>query len=853
MAAPSSPGTDCEKMNEPLTPMMRQYRQIRDRLPADAILFFRMGDFYEMFFDDAVEAAGILEITLTRRQNVPMCGVPYHAADGYLARLIGAGKKVAVCDQVEDPSTARGLVKRDVTRIVTPGTVLEDGSLESSRHNYLAGLVRSGRRYGLALLDISTGDFSLREYDDPRGVSEELDRSTPGECVVPGGQRADDELVRLLGDSGVGCVSSADDWTFEAETAHETLIKHFGVNSLEGFGCADYPLAVRAAGGSLRYVRDDLQRRVDHIRRIQAVRDQGIMALDTTTCRNLDLIPSGSAAGSVSGGTPPSLLGILDTTRTAMGARLLREWLLRPLTDLDGIAQRHDAVEALTADRTLLAELRELLSGIRDVERLLARLHAGSGNARDVRALGGSLHIFPAFRDLGAVCTQTTLKTLCATVSDLDWLAQRIDAWLVDTPPLSIRDGGLIRAGISAELDELRDATAGGRDWLARYQTEERERTGIKTLKVRFNKVFGFFIEISQGQAANAPVEYVRKQTLTNAERFITPELKRHENLILGAQERATAMEAELFQALCAEVLQETTAIQQSAGAIARLDVMATFAERAVALHYCRPEVTADTRIRIRNGRHPIVEQALPAGERFVPNDTLMDCSHDQLLLITGPNMAGKSTYIRQVALLTIMAQIGCFVPADEAVIGWVDRVFTRVGAGDDLARGRSTFMVEMEETANILNNATARSLIILDEIGRGTSTFDGISIAWSVAEHLARTPHVKARTLFATHYHELTDLAVTVDGVRNYSVQVHEQGDRIVFMRKIGPGAADKSYGIQVARLAGLPDTVIERANEILANLEDGEFGDRGQPRLARHRPRRRNTPTVDQLSLFG
>lgn len=832
--------------------MMRQYRRIRDRLPADTILFFRMGDFYEMFFADATEASGILEITLTQRQGIPMCGVPYHAANGYIARLIDAGRKVALCDQVEDPATARGLVQREVTRIVTPGTVIEEQSLRSGCHNYLAGIVRDGNHFGLALLDVSTGDFSLREYGDVKSLSDELARSAPGECILPEALKHDQDLSKMLQAGGIRCISAAEDWTFDPETARETLTTHFRVNSLASFGCEAYPRAVCAAGGTLRYVRDDLQRRVDHVRRLQSVRESGAMVLDATTCRNLDLMPATGSRAPGSDG-PPSLLGILDVTRTAMGARLLREWLWRPLTDPKRIERRLDAVACLTADRTLLAEYRELLSGIRDVERLLARLHAGSGNARDVRSLAGSLRIFPALRELGRASRQPTLAQLCERIAVLDTLAQTIEDQLVESPPLSIRDGGLIRKGVSSELDELRDAAAGGRNWMAAYQTQERERTGIKTLKVRYNKVFGFFIEISQGQAANAPAEYVRKQTLTNAERFITPELKRHENLILGAQERATAMETELFHALCAKILHETVAIQQSAVAIARLDVLTTFAERAVALHYCRPRVVAEPRIRIHNGRHPIVEQALPAGERFVPNDTRMDCAKHQVLLITGPNMAGKSTFIRQVALLTIMAQIGSFVPADEALIGWVDRVFTRVGAGDDLAQGRSTFMVEMEETANILNNATPRSLIVLDEIGRGTSTFDGISIAWSVAEHLARTPRVKARTLFATHYHELTDLAMTVEGVKNYSVQVHEHGDQIVFLRKITPGPADKSYGIQVAQLAGLPDEVIQRSREILANLEEGEFIERGQPRLARKRPPRRSASASTQLTLFA
>ncbi len=840
-------------MTDPtLTPMMRQYRRIRDRLPPDTILFFRMGDFYEMFFEDAAAASGILEIALTRRQGVPMCGVPFHAANGYLARLIGAGKKVAVCDQVEDPATAHGLVQRELTRIVTPGTVIEDANLESARHNYLAGIVRSGRCFGLALLDVSTGDFQVREVDDQRSLSEELTRSAPGECVLPAALRDDAAIPALLLAAGVGCVSAADDWTFDQETATETLTKHFRVHGLEGFGCSALPLAIRAAGGTLRYVRDDLQRRVEHIRRLRTTSDTGIMNLDATTCRNLDLMPASGMPRSPVGAPPTTLLGVLDTTRTAMGARLLREWLPRPLTDTVQVERRLDAVGTLTADRQLLSELRELLSGIRDIERLLARLHAGGGNARDLQVLSASLRIFPGLRELGGIADQEYLTALCNGIAVLDTLAQRIEDELVDAPPLSIREGGLIRSGISQELDEVRDAAAGGHAWMARYQAEERERTGIKTLKVRFNRVFGFFIEISQGQAAQAPPEYVRKQTLANAERFITPELKRQENLILGAQERANAMEMERFMALREAALAETAAIQTSAAAIARLDVFGAFAERAVALRYNRPRITTATRIRILNGRHPIVEQNLPPTERFVPNDTLLDGTQDQLLLITGPNMAGKSTYIRQVALTVIMAQIGSFVPAEDAEIGWVDRVFTRVGAGDDLARGRSTFMVEMEETANILNHATARSLIVLDEIGRGTSTFDGISIAWSVAEYLARTPRVKARTLFATHYHELTDLALTISGVKNYSVRVHEQNDRIVFLRKIVPGPADKSYGIQVARLAGLPTEVIERAGEILANLEEGEFGERGQPNLARKRPRRRTT-VADQLILFG
>jgi len=831
-------------MSETSTPMMQQYRRIRNELPPETLLFFRMGDFYEMFFDDAKIASAILDISLTKRQGIPMCGVPYHASDNYLSRLIRAGKKVAICEQMEDPALAKGIVRREVTRVVTPGTVLEDQVLDSRRNNYLAGLFGSPRGYGIALIDLSTGMFWLEEAASSATISENIARYQPSECIVPSDKRDDAALVEILNAVPGATVTPYEDWTFDYDAAHDTLLRHFKVHSLDGFGVGAAAAGVCAAGAVLHYVAQQLRRPVDHVRQLRVKNPSSFMLLDDATIRNLDLIESTSKAP---GGAPACVLGVIDITKTAMGGRLLRDWMIRPLTESAVINQRLDAVESLIKSKAALHEIREALTEVKDLERLIARLNAGTGNARDVRALGRSLTALPSLLAYIGKVQSPLINQQAASISTLPELVELIDRAIVEEPPLTLRDGGVIRTGYHAELDELKEASSKGRNWLVEMQTREQERTGIKTLKVRHNKVFGYYIEISKSYVNQVPEEYQRKQTLVNAERYITPELKEYENKILGAQERSIDLEMELFLEVRGQVVSHTEAIQRTAEAIAQIDVLGSFAERAIALRYVRPTFNDDGRISIKDGRHPVIE-SLPQAERFVPNDTLLDGVNNQVIIITGPNMAGKSTYIRQVAVIVIMAHVGSFVPAGSADISETDRVFTRVGASDDLARGRSTFMVEMQETANILNNATPRSLVVLDEIGRGTSTFDGISIAWSVAEYLHNHAESKARTLFATHYHELTDLALTLPGVKNYNVLVKESGDKIAFLRKIVPGAADKSYGIQVARLAGLPPDVIQRAREILSNLEEGEF-EEGKPKLAQHRKKKDDTK---QMSLF-
>ena len=830
------------------TPMMAQYRRAKAEIDPGTILFFRLGDFYEMFFEDAVIASDILGIALTKRQGTPMCGIPYHAADLYLAKLLRAGKKVALCDQMEDPALAKGIVKREVTGIVTPGTVLTDSVLDAARPNYLAGLHRLGSIFGLAMLDLSTGDFWMEESADADALFDDLARYAPPEVILSESLHADERFLNALQAAGAHAVTAREDWIFDPATSVDGLCRHFGVQSLDGFGGEGHPAAAAAAGALLYYVTRDLRRNAAHVRRIRFRAAADAMMLDESTLSNLDLIAS---RGSSRSDAPTTLLQALDTTRTAMGSRLLRDWLVRPLQNLSAIVARHDAVESFLNNRRDLDTLRGILSEIKDLERLLSRLSSGSGNARDVRALGASLARLPALKDALAAPSADRLRELAAAIEPQDDLVARIDRALVDEPPMAIREGGVIRKGFHAGLDELRAAAHDGKQWIAELQAREIERTGIKSLKIRFNKVFGYFIEVTKSNLAQVPDDYIRKQTVVNGERFITPELKDCEHKILGAEDKSIALEYELFLELREEVITHTAVLQQTAAAVAEIDVLATFAERALACRYVRPAMTADGALSIRDGRHPVVE-LLPESGRFVPNDTRLDTDGNQLLIITGPNMAGKSTYIRQVALIVIMAQMGCFVPAAEAEIGVVDRVFTRVGAGDDIARGRSTFMVEMQETANILNNATPRSLIVLDEIGRGTSTFDGISIAWSVAEYLHNHAEVKAKTLFATHYHELTDIALTLSGVKNYNVLVSEKDDRIVFLRKIVPGAADKSYGIQVARLAGLPLEVVTRAKDILANLEEQELSDAGQPKLAQPRSRKPRIADTDQLSLF-
>lgn len=829
------------------TPMMEQYRRIRSSVDPDTFLFFRLGDFYEMFFDDAKEASQLLDIALTKRQGVPMCGVPYHSAEQYIAKLIRAGRKVAICEQMEDPAQARGIVKREITRIITPGTILEENVLDSRSHNYLAGVHEDEGRYGLALLDLSTGAFWIEESDNVNVLRENMARYAPSECLVAEGRKDDPKWVELFQAMPSLMVSKHDDWCFDYEAARDVLLAHFGVVSLAGFGCDGMRAAVGAAGAVLHYVKHNLRRQTAHIRAFRVNHPAEFMVLDEATISNLDLVSSRMSSRSAA---PTTLLAVLDSTRTAMGARLLREWILRPLVNAEGIRARHDAVETLVNNRMALAELREALGRVKDIERLSARLSAGSGNARDLRALWASLTVLPDLkRRAEDLAGSRLLNEIARDLTPMPELCALIDRAIVEEPPVSVRDGNIIKKGYHQELDALRLAATEGRQWLADLQTREQQRTGIKSLKVRHNKVFGYYIEVTKSYLQQVPADYIRKQTLVNAERFITPELKEYESKILGAQERSLELEYALFCEVRDAVVRELPVLQRTASALACLDVLAALAERAVTLVYARPTIVEENIIQIREGRHPIVE-LMPDAERFVPNDVLLDGEENQLVIITGPNMAGKSTYIRQVALIVIMAQMGSFVPAADAKIGAVDRVFTRVGASDDIARGRSTFMVEMQETANILNNATPRSLIVLDEIGRGTSTFDGISIAWAVAEYLHNNVAVRAKTLFATHYHELTDLALTLRGVKNYNVLVKEKNDQIVFLRKIVPGAADKSYGIQVARLAGLPPEVIERAKEILGNLEEGEFGEGGQPKIARRSSRRNDDP--GQLKLF-
>jgi DNA mismatch repair protein MutS len=824
--------------------MMRQYRQIRSSLPDDVILFFRLGDFYEMFFDDAKTAAPILDVALTRRNGVPMCGVPYHAVDSYMARLLRAGRKVAVCDQMEDAAAAKGIVRRDVTRIVTPGTVTESVMLEPNRHSFLAAIHEAGGKWGLALLDLSTGSFECEEHGSADRLRDALRRAAPLECVASASGLAKEGAKDFLSGASSAPVTACDDWTFEYEAARDTLVRHFRVHALDGFGCEGRTAVVGAAGAALHYVQEELRRPVAHIRGMRLRGDGSFMQLDEATCANLDLVPRrGRDAGE-------TVLGVLDGTRTPMGGRLLRDWLLQPLTDVEAMGRRHDGVDGFVSNRAMLRDFVEMLTEVRDLERLVARLGGGGGNARDLVGVARSLGCLPGLQAVVESHPAGLVRELREALAPMPEIVRSIEQAIADEPPATVKEGGMIRGGHSVELDALREAATQGREWLARYQASEQNRTGIRTLKVRHNKVFGYYIEVSKGQLANVPAEYQRKQTIATGERYVTAELRDYETRIVGAQEKAVALEYELFCAVRDAVVAETARIQSVARALAELDALAALADVALARRYVRPSMNGGETIRIAGGRHPVVEGI--AAERFVPNDVLLDNGGNQLLIITGPNMAGKSTYIRQVAVLVIMAQAGSFIPADAAEIGVVDRVFTRVGASDDLARGRSTFMVEMQETASILNSATPRSLIVLDEIGRGTSTFDGISIAWAVAEYLHNNDKVKAKTLFATHYHELTDLALTFGGVKNYNVLVREQGDGIVFLRRIVPGGADKSYGIQVARLAGMPAEVIDRAREILANLEEGEISESGQPKLARRRGRKaRELP--GQMNLFG
>ncbi len=827
---------------------MQQYQAAKAEIPADAILLFRLGDFYEMFFDDAVKASAIMELTLTKRQGYPMCGFPWHALDSQLPRLLNAGVKVAIAEQLEDPKLAKGIVKRAITRIITPGTVIDSSILKPQVSNFLAALNWVKKRCALAYLDISTGEFNVIEFDSLPALESELSRIAAGECLVPANCMEKWQMEgKLPGSRSKIMFTEVDEWVFATEFARDALLRHFNILSLDGLGCRELTAGIGAAAAVLHYASENLRQEISHIKRLKVCKSGNYMELDAISQRNLELVePMYGSDKSV------TLLGALDKTSTPMGSRLLREWILRPLYEKSAIDSRLDAVDVLRGDPFALSEIVETLGVVRDLERITGRLNLGTANARDLAALAVSLEILPGIKALLEEFDVPLLREIENQIVPLPELASEINKALNDELPLTIADGGIIRTGYHAGLDELRSAATEGKGWLANIQNREQERTGIKSLKVKYNSVFGYYIEVSKSNLALVPEDYVRKQTLVNAERFITPELKELESKILGAEEKAKALELELFQALRVMALQHTLEIQNTARVIAVLDVLCSFAECARERHYIRPEITEDDRLCITGGRHPVLEINMQS-ENFVPNDCLLDGDCNRMMLITGPNMAGKSTYIRQTALLTVMAQIGSFIPADRAEIGLVDRIFTRVGAADDLARGQSTFMVEMVETANILNYATPRSLVILDEIGRGTSTFDGLSIAWAVAEYLHDDEHCRCRTQFATHYHELTQLAEEKRGVNNYNIAVREYGDRIIFLRQIVPGATDRSYGIHVAQLAGLPKEVIKRAGAILNDLESSSGCNCGGSQLKESnlneiasRQRVRKMPTV-------
>ena len=783
------------------TPMMAQYTAMRKSLPADIILFFRLGDFYEMFFEDAKTAAPILNVALTKRGGTPMCGVPFHAAQGYIARLLKAGKRVALAEQTSEPKPGK-LVEREIARILSPGSIDDLSLLEDDRSNYLAALHQEGKAWGLACVDHTTGEFTLAEYADMGQLVDEVARLSPSELLIA------DHLQQEFGP--ITNSMPYDGYAFQPEHATELLKSHFEVHSLDGFGCADLHAASGAAGGVLHYLIHQLKRPCGHLKSPKVRENSDYVLIDAASQRNLDLVESRS-------GRAHTLLGVLDRTATPMGARLLRDWILHPLRDLDALTLRQDIIAAFLEEPYVLSKCRESLKGIRDIERTTSRLSQGSGNGRDLQSLGLSLSHLPALReDLGSL-----LAGRCGLIDklhDFSELTGLLEKALVDEPPAHLRDGGIIRDGWSEQLDELRSAMRDGKDWIVKLQKDERKRTGIDSLKVKFNNVFGYFIEVTKTHLDKVPEDYTRKQTMANAERYITPALKEVENKVLGAEERAKKLEAELFAELRARIADHLVQLQEAAVAVAEIDVLCGLADGAQLHRHCRPQLEEGRGFVVENGRHPVLEQTL-MDAKFVPNDTALDAERSRLQILTGPNMAGKSTYIRQVALMSVMAQIGAYVPADSARFGLVDRIFCRVGASDDISRGQSTFMVEMSETALILNHATELSLVILDEIGRGTATFDGLSIAWAVAEHLH--DQIGCRTLFATHYHELTDLAQAKEAVENYNVAVREWNDEIIFLHKIMPGAADKSYGIQVARLAGLPKPVVERAKSILSHLE--------------------------------
>jgi len=834
-------------MTEPSTPLMRQYAAIKKEHP-NTLLFFRLGDFYELFFEDAVVASRELQIQLTSRNKekgvaVPMCGVPYHSAENYLLKLIRKGFKVAVCEQMEDPRFAKKLVRREVTRVMTPGTVA-DSMLGSEENNFLAAVATRADRAGFAALDLSTGDFRATEFHGEgaaQRVWEELQQLRPRELLFASSLPLFDRKLERPPEAGF-TETPLDDWVFAPDYAIPLVENHFGVLSLEGFGLANRPAAATAAGAVLHYVRSTQRGTLEHVDRIGFYERQDCLVLDAVTVRNLELVEPLFA----NSGDEVTLFRSMDATLTPMGKRLLRSWMLRPAVDRAQIEQRLDAVEAQVKEMVAREELRRALDGILDIERLLSRVTLETANPRDLLALSASLARIPKVRAALGGFQAKRLQALAASLDDLPELRERVDRSIVPEPPLTFADGGVIAANVDATLDELRDLSRNSKQYLARIEERERQRTGIGSLKVKFNSVFGYYIEISKPNLHLAPADYERKQTLVNAERFTTPELKEHETKILEAQEKIVEIERRVFAELRAAIAGEARRMRQSALALAEVDVLANFAHLAANRAYCRPQFDETSDIEIAGGRHPVIERQefTRTNDRFVPNDLFLNSTTENILVLTGPNMGGKSTYLRQAALIVVLGQMGSFVPARAARLGIVDRIFTRIGASDNLARGRSTFMVEMTETAAILNTATPRSLILLDEIGRGTATYDGLALAWAVVEYVHT--HMRAKTLFATHYHELTELADRLSGVKNFHVSVKESGGGIVFLRKVEAGAADRSYGIEVAKLAGLPNEVIGRAREVLAEHEESEHV------VTAHLASDEVAPPAAQLTIF-
>ena len=805
-------------MSNELTPMMKQYMQTKEEYK-DCILFYRLGDFYEMFFDDALTASKELEITLTGKncgleERAPMCGIPYHAVDSYLNRLVSKGYKVAICEQVEDPKTAKGIVKREVIRVVTPGTNLDTQGLDETKNNYIMCIVYMADRYGLSVADVTTGEYLVTELDSQTKLMDELYKFMPSEIVCNeafymSGLDLDDLKNRLH-----MAIYSLEAWYFDDALCRETLQEHFKVASLEGIGLSDYECGMIASGALLKYLEETQKNSLSHMSRLTRYATGNYMVLDSATRRNLELVETLREKQKRG-----SLLWVLDKTKTAMGARTLRKYVEQPLIDKESIVKRLDAVAELKDNAICREEIREYLNPVYDLERLVGRITYQSANPRDLIAFQSSLSMLPSVKCILKDMESDLLKEIYEELDPLEELCDLVGRAIQEEPPLAMKEGGIIKDGYNEEVDRLRKAKSEGKNWLADLETKEREKTGIKNLRIRYNKVFGYYLEVTNSFKDLVPDYYTRKQTLANAERYIIPELKELEDTILGAEDKLCALEYELYCEVRNTIAAELTRIQRTAKAVAKLDVIASLALVAERNNYVRPKINEKGVIDIRDGRHPVVEKMIP-NDMFIANDTYLDDKKQRISIITGPNMAGKSTYMRQAALIVLMAQLGSFVPASSANIGLVDRIFTRVGASDDLASGQSTFMVEMNEVANILRNATSKSLLILDEIGRGTSTFDGLSIAWAVVEYISNSKLLGAKTLFATHYHELTELEGKISNVNNYCIAVKEKGDDIVFLRKIVKGGADKSYGIQVAKLAGVPDPVINRAKEIVEEL---------------------------------